>query len=135
MTLETFGGAGTPPVQFNLRLRFGYYVTVVVWETRELLRLATKLPRIRKRRYGCFDRSADARSGRRFGILHLCIPALDEDTLLHELKHVFFWFEAEIASSRYRRPETMDEAMATEFPCAYLALRSHLAEERRIGTI
>lgn len=128
--MKTFGRAGVPSAQFDLRIRFGYHVTVAIWDTREELRLA--IGAIKQRLDGCFD--PRTRRGRLFGCLHLCRPALDLGTLAHELKHVFFTFERDVATRRFRDEHAFSEAMATEFERCLLALQSHIAEEMRLAS-
>jgi hypothetical protein len=133
--LEAFGKAGTPPVQFTLKLRFGFFVTVAIWENRTRMLHGCGAKRKRASDYqGWFNDDPGSQIGKRLGVVHLCRQALDDGTLVHELKHVIFVWE-EFAWNRYRKSDSLDEAAAQEMEKSFVALRSHISEELRLGTI
>jgi hypothetical protein len=133
--LESFGRAGIPPVQFNLKLRFGYFVTVAIWENRTRMLQGCDARRKRASDYQAwFNDDPGSQIGKRLGVIHLCRQALSDGILIHELKHVIYVWE-KFVTSRYRKANSLDEAAAQEMEYSFIALRSHISEEIRLGTI
>lgn len=128
--MDHFGRAGTPAFQFTLRLRFGYYVTVAVWENRPTLKVAVGRTRLRGSiLHGYFVADVEPKR-RKLGTVHLAIPSLDDGTLVHECVHVVvFW--AQRVRSRFHDLDALDEAVAQEIESSFLTMRSHALQEKR----
>jgi hypothetical protein len=128
--MESFGDAGVPAFQFDLRLRFGYYATVAVWETRKLAKIAANYGHSAHTYDGFAITDPPQRRGRRYGVIHLSRPALNDDTLVHELWHLLYEF-AEETRKRFRNEDAHDEAMAQEMERCFVAAKSHINEEKK----
>lgn len=129
--LESFGDAGVPPIQFRMSLRWGYYVVVSVWDTRKEMVCAAAVPRSAGEQIHAVTNVLD--TGRRVADLHLCQPALGNNTLVHELVHVMREYERRIRC-RFRSSDALEEHIATETERSFMALRSHIDEERRLAS-
>ena len=134
MAIQSFGAAGFPLAQFDVRLPWGMFIRVAVWETRRLMRLAAKVEEshVKDRMvYGANGKHVDRRC---VAVIHLVKRLTDDGTVLHELLHAMRRYEPRVRR-RFHDNFGREEHVVSETETAYLALRSQIAEEQRLDRL